>query len=106
MENNQENPPSENISTHYPHNCPVCYENKNMVELPCSHGFCVCCLVKLDKCAICRFSLCRKYIYEIQKKAAYSFFQRKRRRITTSATNMILLRRFDGFLYIEENIII
>lgn len=101
-----ENPPNENISIHSSFNCPVCYENKNMVQLPCSHGFCVCCLVKLDKCAICRFSLYREYIYEIHKKVAYSFLQRKKRRITTSSTNMRLLRRFDGFLYIEENIII
>lgn len=38
--------------------CPVCLEDicckKCMALLPCGHSYHLCCLIKLDKCALCR----------------------------------------------------
>lgn len=45
--------------------CPICYENKECKYTECNHVFCLECLCKLSKCAMCikelnRPKICQK----------------------------------------------
>jgi hypothetical protein len=37
--------------------CPICYENKNLLETKCKHKFCSECLFNINSCALCRTML-------------------------------------------------
>jgi len=78
--------------------CAICYETKQMHVCFCSHSFCIRCLCKLNKCAICRVKFDREFLQEIKEykfnKMKYLWVDnpnRKRKRIN---------RRFDGLWYI------
>lgn len=40
--------------------CPICYENDANCFTECNHGYCITCLQKINKCAICRKNLTHK----------------------------------------------
>ena len=39
--------------------CPICIENPAEIITNCNHAFCICCLSRITKCAICRSPLQR-----------------------------------------------
>jgi hypothetical protein len=39
--------------------CPICIENPAEIITICNHTFCICCLSRITKCAICRSPLQR-----------------------------------------------
>ena len=39
--------------------CPICIENPAEIITNCNHTFCICCLSRITKCAICRSPLQR-----------------------------------------------
>jgi hypothetical protein len=49
--------------------CPICIENEVINFTECNHGFCITCLCRIKKCAICRNPLQRaKICSQIQQK--------------------------------------
>lgn len=40
--------------------CPICYENDANYFTECNHRYCITCLQKINKCAICRKNLTHK----------------------------------------------
>lgn len=49
--------------------CPICIENEATYFTECGHKYCVCCLSRNNKCAMCRKSLLRSTIcVEIKRK--------------------------------------
>jgi hypothetical protein len=42
--------------------CPICIENEALYFTECGHGYCVCCLSRIKKCAMCRKSLLRSML--------------------------------------------
>jgi hypothetical protein len=50
--------------------CPICIENEALYFTECGHGYCICCLSRINKCAMCRKSLLRSTLcIEIKRKA-------------------------------------
>lgn len=48
--------------------CPICIENKSEYYTECGHTFCINCLCKIKKCAMCRKILLRSELCaEIKK---------------------------------------
>ena len=48
---------SELIKEHnngYNTECPVCFETKDLLIINCNHSFCINCLYRMNKCALCR----------------------------------------------------
>jgi hypothetical protein len=49
--------------------CPICIENEATYFTECGHKYCVCCLSRIKKCAMCRKSLLRSTLcVEIKRK--------------------------------------
>jgi hypothetical protein len=49
--------------------CPICIENPVINFTECNHGFCITCLCRIKKCAMCRNPLQRaKICSQIQQK--------------------------------------
>lgn len=49
--------------------CPICIENPGINFTECNHGFCITCLSRIKKCAMCRNPLQRaKICLQIQQK--------------------------------------
>jgi hypothetical protein len=49
--------------------CPICIENDALYFTECGHKYCVCCLSRVNTCAICRKSLLRSTLcIEIKRK--------------------------------------
>lgn len=49
--------------------CPICIENPGINFTECNHGYCIMCLSRIKKCAICRNPLQRaKICVQIQQK--------------------------------------
>jgi hypothetical protein len=49
--------------------CPICIENPGINFTECNHGFCINCLCRIKKCAMCRNPLQRaKICLQIQQK--------------------------------------
>ena len=49
--------------------CPICIENPVINFTECNHGFCISCLSRIKKCAMCRNPLQRaKICVQIQQK--------------------------------------
>ena len=49
--------------------CPICIENPGINFTECNHGFCISCLCRIKKCAMCRNPLQRaKICFQIQEK--------------------------------------
>ena len=50
--------------------CPICIENQAEYYTECGHAYCINCLCRIKKCAMCRHSLQRAEIcIQIRKKA-------------------------------------
>jgi hypothetical protein len=50
--------------------CPICIENEALYFTECGHKYCICCLSRINKCAMCRKSLLRSMLcIEIKRKA-------------------------------------
>jgi hypothetical protein len=49
--------------------CPICIENPGINFTECNHGFCITCLCRIKKCAMCRNPLQRaKICSQIQER--------------------------------------
>jgi hypothetical protein len=54
--------------------CPICIENEALYFTECGHKYCVCCLSRIKKCAMCRKSLLRSTLcIEIKRKKNNGF---------------------------------
>lgn len=52
--------------------CPICIENKADYYTECGHCYCIGCLSRIKKCAMCRKSLLRAQIcVQIKQKAKF-----------------------------------
>lgn len=57
------------LSNYLQEMCPICINTQIQVYTECNHGYCINCLCRLNKCALCRKKLQRKILCdEIQKK--------------------------------------
>ena len=57
--------------------CPICIENESTCITECRHSYCITCLCKIKKCAMCRKDLVRSQICkEIIGKCKLWFIQR------------------------------
>ena len=49
--------------------CPICIENEALYFTECGHKYCICCLSRINKCAMCRKALLRSTLcVEIKRK--------------------------------------
>jgi len=49
--------------------CPICIEKPGIIFTECNHGYCISCLSRIKKCALCRNPLQRaKLCLQIQQK--------------------------------------
>ena len=80
--------------------CPICYEDKCLINVVCSHKYCILCISKLLKCAFCRMSYKRPFLEDIKKRGRLMYIQieeNKRRRICKPENK--IMQRFDGIYY-------
>jgi hypothetical protein len=65
--------------------CPICIENEATCVTECNHYYCITCLCKIKKCALCRKDLVRSQIckeiiskirvFDEQEKSYFNFVQ-------------------------------
>jgi hypothetical protein len=68
--------------------CPICLENKAPYYTECCHNYCLDCLIKINKCAICRKKLIRVSL--CQDINQYPFVKHNSKRIKRTNENILL----------------
>jgi hypothetical protein len=65
--------------------CPICFENNAVYYTECCHIYCLDCLMKIKKCAICRKKLIRVSLCQYIKR--FPFTKQIKNKIKNKNTN-------------------
>jgi hypothetical protein len=100
-----------------PELCPICIENDVTCITECSHSYCITCLCKIKKCALCRkhlirHQLCKEIIGKIRVRVLskpeesylnylLTYLHAPREDINFSFTTLNLMAGMQGLAYIN-----